>query len=248
MMTESTESQVPDTSTPDSPSPPGWLGSGSPLRSCEALAEEHFKIARLIQQIVRCDVVAFLSIDSGTLSIWSIESNEGGRSIGRRTRVRDSCSSSLALHLRSYTDAVITVPSECNALFARLGYATLRCRLLVPLAVGFDYQSALLIGCTGRVFSAVDAEHVSLLAPGLRMRFDRTDDRLSRGTHAALTPRETQVLALVGRGLTARTVGHQLGISVRTVHKHLEHVYKKLGCRDRVSAILQSRAAGLVNR
>lgn len=55
---------------------------------------------------------------------------------------------------------------------------------------------------------------------------------------AALTERERAVLALVARGLTDRAVAGRLGIAEATVHKHLEHAYRKLGVTNRVSATL----------
>lgn len=66
------------------------------------------------------------------------------------------------------------------------------------------------------------------------------------GEARLLTAREAQVLALVGEGLTAQAVGRRCGISVRTVHKHLEQAYRKLDCHDRLSAVLLARDAGLL--
>lgn len=54
-----------------------------------------------------------------------------------------------------------------------------------------------------------------------------------------LSGRERQVLALVTEGCTDRAIAHRLGVSVRTVHKHLEHAYAKLGVNDRTSAALR---------
>jgi DNA-binding CsgD family transcriptional regulator len=61
----------------------------------------------------------------------------------------------------------------------------------------------------------------------------------------SLTAREIQVLAVVSQGLTAHACGHVLRISERTVRKHLEHAYAKLGCHDRLSAVLKARRLGL---
>ncbi len=61
-----------------------------------------------------------------------------------------------------------------------------------------------------------------------------------------LTAREQDVLALVARALTSRAVAHRLGISGRTVHEHLEHASRELGCCDRLSAVLGARAEGLI--
>ncbi|MFF4015972.1 LuxR C-terminal-related transcriptional regulator [Streptomyces sp. NPDC001843] len=62
----------------------------------------------------------------------------------------------------------------------------------------------------------------------------------------ALTPRETTVLLLLTDALTAAAIGRRLGISSRTVHKHIENIYRKLGTRDRISTVLRAQRLGLV--
>jgi len=59
-----------------------------------------------------------------------------------------------------------------------------------------------------------------------------------------LTAREAEVLSLVARGLTDQQAAHRLGLSVRTVGKHLEHVYAKLGVTDRQAAVHAARSSG----
>ena len=67
----------------------------------------------------------------------------------------------------------------------------------------------------------------------------------SRLATAALTPRETEVLSWVAKGKTNRDVGDILGLSPRTVNKHLEHVFEKLGVETRAAATaLASRELG----
>ena len=61
-----------------------------------------------------------------------------------------------------------------------------------------------------------------------------------------LTEREAAVLRLLVEGCTAVAIAHRLGISVRTVQKHLEHLYRKLGVGDRLQAVLAAQRAGLV--
>lgn len=51
-----------------------------------------------------------------------------------------------------------------------------------------------------------------------------------------LTPRETEVLGWVAKGKTNRDIGEILGMSPRTVNKHLEHIYVKLGVETRAAA------------
>lgn len=58
----------------------------------------------------------------------------------------------------------------------------------------------------------------------------------SRLAQAALTPRETEVLSWLAKGKTNRDIGDILGMSHRTVNKHLEHVFEKLGVETRAAA------------
>jgi DNA-binding response OmpR family regulator len=51
-----------------------------------------------------------------------------------------------------------------------------------------------------------------------------------------LTPREIEVLAWVAKGKTNRDIAEILGMSPRTVNKHLEHIYVKLGVETRSAA------------
>lgn len=54
--------------------------------------------------------------------------------------------------------------------------------------------------------------------------------------HLALTLREADVLLWIGRGKSNRDISDILGISPRTVNKHLEQIYEKLGVENRSSA------------
>jgi DNA-binding CsgD family transcriptional regulator len=62
------------------------------------------------------------------------------------------------------------------------------------------------------------------------------DAPASRIASAALTPREKEVLSWVAKGKTNRDVAEILGMSPRTVNKHLEHVFEKLGVETRAAA------------
>ena len=55
-----------------------------------------------------------------------------------------------------------------------------------------------------------------------------------------LTPREADVLWHLTRGHSSSTIASRLGISERTVRKHLEHVYRKLGVTSRAAATSQA--------
>lgn len=68
------------------------------------------------------------------------------------------------------------------------------------------------------------------------------DADLNRVLEAALTPRETEVVTWLARGKTNRDIAEILGMSHRTVNKHLEHIFEKLGVETRAAA------AALVSR
>ncbi len=61
-----------------------------------------------------------------------------------------------------------------------------------------------------------------------------------------MTLRELEVLRLVGNGLTAAAIGRLLRISDRTVRKHLENAYRKLGCSDRLLAVQRAQQLELI--
>jgi len=61
-----------------------------------------------------------------------------------------------------------------------------------------------------------------------------------------LTGRELAVLQLLAEGRTTRCSARQLSCSPRTVEKHLERCFRKLGVRDRLNAVRVATQAGLI--
>ncbi|PFG39994.1 regulatory LuxR family protein [Georgenia soli] len=100
-------------------------------------------------------------------------------------------------------------------------------RLLQPVVAGLD-------------------RHIGLLA---RIEEDATAHRATptpAPSGPALTPRELLVLHGIAGGSTVRGIAARLAISPRTVHKHQENLYRKLGAVDRLSAVLEAQRAGLL--
>jgi DNA-binding CsgD family transcriptional regulator len=91
-----------------------------------------------------------------------------------------------------------------------------------------------------RLLIGVDRQVVTLA------QWRRTGVDTEAAGAARLTAREVAVLALVADGLTAAAVARRLQIAERTVHKHLERSYLKLGVRDRLSAVLRAQRAGVL--
>jgi DNA-binding NarL/FixJ family response regulator len=61
-----------------------------------------------------------------------------------------------------------------------------------------------------------------------------------------LTPREREVLELIGAGRSNKRIALELGVSEKTVKTHVGHVLAKLGVADRTSAALYAVRSGLI--
>jgi DNA-binding CsgD family transcriptional regulator len=99
-----------------------------------------------------------------------------------------------------------------------------------------------IIGRDHTDFDDPDVEVAAQLAPVLvvldRLHRMTLADQVGEERWQLLTPREQQIVTMLGTGMTARAVGAWAGIAESTVNAHLEHAYRKLGVHDRVSAIL----------
>ncbi|MGK6316533.1 response regulator [Neorhizobium sp. DT-125] len=67
----------------------------------------------------------------------------------------------------------------------------------------------------------------------------RPDDEVLR-QHFPLTQRESEVLLWIAKGKSNRDIADILGLSARTVNKHLEQIYVKLGVENRASAAVKA--------
>lgn len=70
--------------------------------------------------------------------------------------------------------------------------------------------------------------------------------RSRAGGPAGLTARESDVLALLARGMPNKSIARSLGISPKTVSNHVEHVYAKLGVSNRTGAAMYAMQYGIV--
>ncbi|MFB8088126.1 response regulator [Streptomyces sp. NPDC055992] len=103
-----------------------------------------------------------------------------------------------------------------------------------------------------RVVAAGDA----LLAPSVTRRLIADFARQQPSAAAArggaalrlngLTPRETEVLELIARGLSNQEIAGRLVLAEQTVKTHIGRVLAKLSLRDRAQAVIFAYEAGLV--
>jgi len=96
-----------------------------------------------------------------------------------------------------------------------------------------------------RVIAAGD----SLLAPTVTRRliqeFVRRPAPAIAPNLAAVTPREREVLSLIGSGLSNSEIAQQLHLTVATVKSHVGRLLTKLQARDRAQLVIAAYQAGL---
>jgi DNA-binding NarL/FixJ family response regulator len=99
-----------------------------------------------------------------------------------------------------------------------------------------------------RVVAAGDA----LLSPGVTRRLIAEFARLGAPRPATrknlqdLTERETEVLALVARGLSNAEIAAHLVVAEQTIKTHVSRILMKLALRDRAQAVVFAYESGLV--
>lgn len=91
------------------------------------------------------------------------------------------------------------------------------------------------------------AARATLEALGAREDLKQLDRTTSgRATGPLLTGREVEVLRLVAQGSTNRSIGVELGLSERTVDRHVSNIFAKLGVSSRAAATASAYEADLL--
>lgn len=130
-----------------------------------------------------------------------------------------------------------------------------RTRVLVFTATGTDVaiMRALDAGATGYLLKDASADELSAgitaAATGTAVYAAAVAERmLDRGRRPdeTLTPRELDVLELLGEGLTNRVIAERLFMSESTVKTHLIRVFAKLGVDGRAGAVAEATRRGII--
>ncbi|MDD9371916.1 MAG: response regulator transcription factor [Acidimicrobiales bacterium] len=149
---------------------------------------------------------------------------------------------------------------------ARVVAALPGCRVLILTTFDLDEYvfAALRAGASGFLLKdlrrddlvhavRVVARGEALLAPAVTRRLIEDFARRPAGVTAAsradldrLTPREREVLVLIGLGRNNAEIGAELFVGEATVKTHVGRVLMKLDLRDRVHAVIYAYEAGLV--
>jgi DNA-binding NarL/FixJ family response regulator len=148
----------------------------------------------------------------------------------------------------------------------RIAQAGLPTRVLVLTTFDLDeyVYGALRAGASGFLLKDVDRDRLveavatvaageQLLAPAvLRRLLERYTNGPPPGASgptgvlADLTPREIEVLGLVGRGRSNAEIAEELVVSLPTVKTHVASILRKCDVRDRVQAVVLAYETGLV--
>lgn len=156
---------------------------------------------------------------------------------------------------------------ELNGLDAAreiLARTTSKVLMLTTFDIDDYVYSALRAGASGFLLKDAPAEELiravrvvhageALLAPSVTRRLitdlvsRRPATRRNAEELARLTPRETEVLELMARGLSNAEIATELFVSEETVKTHVGKVFSKLGLRDRAQAVVIAYESGLVS-
>lgn len=111
----------------------------------------------------------------------------------------------------------------------------------VPVVASPGLVMSYVLNRRGRDFADRECDLLDAMRPALSnlYRFASWAGLPPEPAGASLTPREQEVLRWVSAGKSDKQVAAALGMSVRTVHKHLENAYAKLGVRSRTAAVMR---------
>jgi DNA-binding CsgD family transcriptional regulator len=123
----------------------------------------------------------------------------------------------------------------------------------VPPVLGVRESRVWVLGRLDADFTLSDRDTAAALT-GILTAISRQqlwrDRRLTSHTRpvSSLTAREHLILHLLDDGLSAQGIAGRLVLSPRTVHKHIERIYRKLDAHDRVTALATARERGILIR
>ncbi|MDT7537460.1 MAG: hypothetical protein QOI82_1045 [Actinomycetota bacterium] len=152
---------------------------------------------------------------------------------------------------------------EATRRIVQLGTSTARVIMLTTFDMDEYVYDALRAGASGFLLKDVPPEQLvdgiravvsgeAMLSPSVTRRLievylDRPAPKPAPTPQIdALTPREREILVLLGRGLSNAEIAERLVVSETTVKTHVTRVLMKLGLRDRVQAVIYAYEYGVV--
>jgi DNA-binding CsgD family transcriptional regulator len=112
--------------------------------------------------------------------------------------------------------------------------------MAVPIYVDGRLLVSFVFNRAGSGFRARELELAEAVRPHLANLY-RLGGGIPRAAETPLTAREREVLEWVAAGKTNRDIAAILGAKPRTIEKHLERIYEKLGVETRTAAAARAR-------
>ena len=118
-------------------------------------------------------------------------------------------------------------------------------------------RGALEVGVTGYLLKTIPGDELigavraagrgtTVLDPALSTRLANPQSAKAPVDGSRLTWREREAVELLAQGLPNRAIAHRMGVSVRTVEGHLNHVFAKLGVESRTELVRLVLMRGIV--
>ncbi|GAB7029029.1 response regulator transcription factor [Streptomyces sp. NPDC021749] len=148
--------------------------------------------------------------------------------------------------------------SVCRELRSRM--PGLACLMLTSFDDDEALLDAIMAGAAGYVLKEIKGADLvaavrtiasgrSMLDPATTTRLMHTlrggdaDEESEASALSSLSPRETEILGLIGAGLTNRQIGKRLYLSEKTVKNHISRMLAKLGVERRIQAAVLATQA-----
>ncbi len=112
-----------------------------------------------------------------------------------------------------------------------------------------DQSSKLLIEAIRQAFKGETYLNQALLSNLLKNNESSNGNKTNGNKGPApetITPREIEVIAMIGKGLKSKIIAERLFISEATVRHHLSSIYGKLGVDDRLNLVIYAFENGLI--
>lgn len=158
-------------------------------------------------------------------------------------RVADQCSGSVALAQADFADAIAAL-GRVRRFWSRFGAPYLAARLRVDIArachelgdaEGMDIE----LDAAEKLFRDLGAE------PDLE-RVRATRGHSEESATDILSAREREVMALMADGGSNRAIAAELGLSPKTVNRHVENIFDKLAVSSRAAAVAKALKTGVI--
>jgi LuxR family maltose regulon positive regulatory protein len=154
----------------------------------------------------------------------------------------------LLLRAQGGADAALKTIERALALAEPEGYVRIFADEGVPMAALLQEaaQRGIAPGYVERLLAAFPRTESSGLRTESQARLDSVLSPQSSSLVEALSARELEVLRLMAEGNDNAQIARALVVAVSTVKSHVNHIFSKLGARNRVDAVRRAQDLGLI--